>query len=278
MRLFCYFLLSASIALSTGTAAQQVSNGSFEKDDIPCSFNVSNTTFNGLIQNAVGYGAASQLDILKDSCGFGLAQHGRFFLGIAVDSMHQADALSLSLTAPLSIGQRYLLTYSTRKAVDYSATPVSIGYATSPAIPGNLIGVQAAPSDTNWQQQQLIFTPTTAATWLSLTATGNIYTWTHLDNFELSFAPLGIGNEPAAKAFTISPNPAHHKATVYFTSALENETVISVIDFTGRIDRSIIAQYCTSAEIDLDGLAPGIYCVKVASEKGIASSKIVVAE
>jgi hypothetical protein len=273
-------LYLAAFALSCvfGNAnAQLVINGSFDPNSGECAPNKQNADFNALIGNMTAYGPASQLDLLKDICGYGPAQDGLFYLGIGTDTLRQHDALSLALSAPLTIGRPYRLSYYVRKAVDYHATSYTIGYATLPGVSGITLTDGPAPDDTAWQLREATFTPTTAANYLTIEATGNLMSWTHIDHVSLTEAPAGVlGTALPVPMPAVYPNPASGFATIELAPPFGREAVISLTDLTGRLIRTMTVQHATSARIGLGDIAPGVYIIKVSNAKAVASARIVV--
>ena len=67
------------------------------------------------MSNCFAFGDNSEIDIIKDTCGYGPAQDGNYFLGIAVDNSNElTDALSLELSSPLIEGKTYVLNFYSR--------------------------------------------------------------------------------------------------------------------------------------------------------------------
>lgn len=182
-----HFLLSvASVVFVLRLEAQTILNGSFENNTGTCLTNIANATYNTSMQNSLAFGTASQIDILNNSCGFGSAQSGSWFLGLATDITGTTnDALSLTLSAPLTIGNSYTLTYYDTKNASYATNPVEIGISTSASSFGTQIFLSPIPV-LGWTQHTVSFTANVAATYITVRVVGNVYSWTHVDNFLLS--------------------------------------------------------------------------------------------
>ncbi len=179
-------LLFAAIVFALQSEAQTIVNGSFENNTGTCLTNIANATYNTSMQNSVAFGTASQIDILNNTCGFGSAQSGTWFLGLATDiTGTTTDAFSLTLSAPLVIGNSYTLTYYDKKDAGYATNPVELGISTSASSFGTQIFVSPTPV-VGWTLHSVNFTATLPATYITVHVVGNAYSWTHIDNFSLS--------------------------------------------------------------------------------------------
>ena len=166
--------------------AQTILNGSFENNGGACLYNIPNATYNANMQNSIGFGMASQLDIISSGCGYGAAQSGNWFVGMAIDiTGAMSDAFSLQLSAPLSTSATYTLTYYDRKDPGYATNPLEIGLSGVDSLFGTQIFFSPVPV-LGWTQHSITFTPTFAAQYITVHVVGNAYSWTHVDNFSLT--------------------------------------------------------------------------------------------
>src|SRR5262245_28920625 len=112
------FLLPFSLLLfgSATLAAQDFVNGSFEKNAGQCMINASNSEFNQSVRNTTAFGSFKKPDIANSDCGFGQAQDGNWFVGIAtnVNGTGKSEAISLELSSSLDEGAQYTLSFYTR--------------------------------------------------------------------------------------------------------------------------------------------------------------------
>jgi hypothetical protein len=76
--------------------------------------------------------------------------------------------------------------------------------------------------------------------------------------------------------FTIYPNPANNKVTVFSAGLQGGETCISIIDITGKLMMKSITSNVTNVEIDLSNLSTGLYFVKMENHSGIEAHKLIV--
>src|SRR5687767_9581083 len=109
-KIYSLTLLAFLLSPPTYLSAQTFLNGSFENTTGSCDFNITNATFNSMMNDCYAFGSADQLDILNNSCGFGTAENGTNFVGLAVDNSNTlTDEFSLELSAPLVAGNTYTL-------------------------------------------------------------------------------------------------------------------------------------------------------------------------
>src|SRR3954465_14310986 len=101
---FLFVLIVCSAKHST---AQVFLNGSFENNtSSACNYNMSNATFTSLMANSTGYGVQSQLDIMSNSCPYGVPQSGLWMVSLATNA-GTTDAFTTMLSAPLVAGTTY---------------------------------------------------------------------------------------------------------------------------------------------------------------------------
>jgi hypothetical protein len=80
-----------------------------------------------------------------------------------------------------------------------------------------------------------------------------------------------------AEAITISPNPAHGRATIQLPAVPGVATAtLTLLDALGRVIRTQTAPTNAQTALDLTGLAPGLYAVRVAAGGSSATRKLVV--
>lgn len=84
-----------------------------------------------------------------------------------------------------------------------------------------------------------------------------------------------------AKAITLFPNPTTDRVRLRAEFEKNQNIRIDVIDASGRILQTPVAGRFVSGEqsfdIDLqDGLAPGLYFIRLTGEEGVAARKLLV--
>lgn len=269
-----YLTLVVVCCLGFNSSAQQILNGSFESATGSCQLNITNARFNTLVTDGNAFGLADQLDVLNDSCSFGSAQHGRYFVGIATDTNKLVDGLALRLSAPLITGQNYTLSFYVRKDANYAATPYMLGYSSDSDRGGYVIKALEAPTDAAWQLKQVNFMALTAARFITIVTSGNTIGWTHIDNFSLTSVPNGVGEEPvAAPVFSLFPNPASSSVTIKLTDPANTDATVHLLDITGKMIRTLRNDRQANVTIDLNDVSAGTYLIKVSS-KGQVYSKL----
>ena len=77
---------------------------------------------------------------------------------------------------------------------------------------------------------------------------------------KLTTNPLGLPAAPAAPPFTLAPNPAHRSVRLAGTAA----ATATFVDALGRVVRT--RPVSASGEVDLTGLAPGLYTVRTGTQ------------
>ncbi|MDB5269480.1 MAG: hypothetical protein JWP58_2520 [Hymenobacter sp.] len=93
----------------------------------------------------------------------------------------------------------------------------------------------------------------------------------------LAAGPLATADAVALAGLSLSPNPAHGTATVQLPAGLGTApATLTVLDALGRPVRTQTASTNARAEMDLTGLAPGLYAVRVQAGGSTASQRLVV--
>ncbi|MBH8559501.1 T9SS type A sorting domain-containing protein [Hymenobacter negativus] len=93
----------------------------------------------------------------------------------------------------------------------------------------------------------------------------------------LAASPLATADAVALPGFTLSPNPAHGAATVQLPAVPGAATAtLTVLDALGRAVRTGSAPTNARAALDLAGLVPGLYIVRVQAGGSAATRRLVV--
>ncbi|GAB3874354.1 hypothetical protein GCM10028824_27470 [Hymenobacter segetis] len=99
------------------------------------------------------------------------------------------------------------------------------------------------------------------------------------NGFLSALGPAALATAPGAAlpAFALSPNPAHGTATVQLPAVPGATTAtLTVLDALGRPVRTLSTPTNARAVLDLTGLAPGLYAVRVAAGSSTATRRLVV--
>ncbi len=165
---------------------ESVKGESNDKTKGDCNYNLPNNDFNNMISDCFAFGSASQIDIINDSCEYGPAQHGNYFIALAVDhSNTKIDALSLALSEPLQKGFTYALCFYNRKHEDYDSNILELGYSSDSSSFGNSIGKTSVKISTTWEPVTFSFTPVADSEFITIRTIAGTYGWNLIDNFTI---------------------------------------------------------------------------------------------
>jgi Secretion system C-terminal sorting domain len=245
-------------------------NGSFEATTGNCNFNLLNADFNVLVSNCYGIGDASQIDLIKDTCGYGPAQEGNYFIGLAVNNTDvQTDAISLKLSEPLTAGNMYLLNFYHKKSSNYNANLLDVGYSTDSLTFGEYIDLVALPT-MNWELVTLSFTPTSNGQFLTIKVIAGSYGWNFIDNVTITQTSAGV-NEFFIEDSDIQlmPNPSSG-----FISLMA-EVSCNIIFTRIKDVQGNTVLLTKEKNIDLSDFAAGLYLAEITTDKGIISKRFV---
>jgi hypothetical protein len=88
---------------------------------------------------------------------------------------------------------------------------------------------------------------------------------------------LAVGNAQLPVSALIFPNPAHGRATVQLPAVPGAPTAtLTVLDALGRTLHTQTAATNARAELDLTGLAPGIYAVRIHAAGAATTRRLLV--
>lgn len=205
--------LGAGVVVVFGLAgaaqANMVLNGDFEITSAGDTLsNQTNIAFTGLMSDAVGFGAADELDIVKNTnnhLSAPSAYSGEYKLGMHRQSAlpNPADALTLTLDYVTTAGESYDLSFATAGWLysDGFAT-LEIGLSTAADSFGTLVYAGAATSISTWNLYSTSFSAPISADFLSVrvqAGTGKAYGF--VDAFSLEGpAPSGGSAVPLPAA------------------------------------------------------------------------------
>jgi hypothetical protein len=180
--------ISFGISLCLGVSAQSPLNPSFEAVvGGACQYNIPNATFNANMANCTAFGVASQLDIINSGCGFGTAQSGSYFVALAIDITNtQNDAFTMTLSAPLVMGNSYTLTYYDKADPGYATNLMQVGISTAAGTFGSLIYTSPLPTMGVWTLRTVNFVAPNNGQYLSMRTVVGSYGWNHVDNFQIT--------------------------------------------------------------------------------------------
>lgn len=260
--IFCLILFLLAITCP----AQTFLNGSFEFTSDTCGYGVSNAHFDSVMSNVHAYGPASQIDIMNYTCGFGPAQQGEYFLGLA--SVTTTDALALKLDSDLIASETYRVSFYQRRETVYISSDIEIGYSADSGI--TVIAVDTVPDapDSIWRQYSVVFTPQYPARFITVRPVNGFYNWTLVDDFTLSKI-TGIKENAEEVIASVYPDPA----TEYINIVAGRNDV-----FKEAVICNSVGQYLIRTEselISLNQLPAGIYLIKIITANGHCMKRFV---
>jgi hypothetical protein len=258
------FLLSSSFL-----PAQTFLNGSFESTTGSCNFNITNASFNSMMSNCTAFGSGDQIDILDNSCGYGAAENGMHFIGLAVDVTNSlTDALSIELSAPLLAGNTYQLSFYNRKDAAYNANLLEIGYSNTSASFGTAIDTAVLPG-TTWDLVTVAFTPNINCSYITIRTIAGSYGWNFVD--DLTITEIAGTDDFAANDATVQvyPNPTSGLISVVTSSSCVRE-LVTVKDIQGNT-----LMVSESPVIDMSAFAAGVYILEMETNGGRLIKRVV---
>lgn len=248
---------------------QTLLNGSFETTTGNCDYNLPNSNFNSMMSNCYAFGNNSQIDIINSTCGYGSAQQGNYFIGLAVDITNTlTDALSLKLSTPLIGGNNYVLNFYNRKDSGYAANLLEVGYSTDSISFGNIIDTAALPT-TSWGLVSFSFTPTVNCQFLTIRTIAGSYGWNFVDDFTISQTTGIINTFAEERAIQIFPNPTSNFISIQADNSIKITTT-TMKDIQGR---TVLVTDKTT--IDLSDFGTGVFFLELNTDKGRIVKRII---
>ena len=237
-------------------------NGSFEVTTANCNYGLSNPMFNSMMSNNFAIGSASQIDIMQSTCGYGTAEQGNYFIGLAVDINNTlTDGVAFKLSSSIIAGNTYLLKFYARKDAAYNANLLEVGYSADSISFGTSTYTASLPT-TSWGLVSFQFTPSINCKFITIRTIAGTYGWNFVDDFTIT-ETTGIHdylNE--SNSIHLFPNPTSSDVTINSEKEIAS---ILVYDFTGKLVRRIEANTFES-KIDMSALAKGFYTFTIISK------------
>lgn len=251
-------------------------NTSFEVDDFPNMGWVADPEANGsdwfinyggtgsaLVQNG-SYSAISIANGTADAAAMLYSRGVNLVAGSPV-TVSYYDRIYLSTTAPAVTSSSYVLTWGTEQT-QWTQT--------------NNIATVTNATNTAFALKTYTFTPQTTGVYyfafMNTTGVNSTATTTTealiIDNFTVS--QTLANNEVLESKFSTYPNPAKNVINVSNTTdALI--TAIEMTDINGRVVKNVKFSNVSEAQVSVSDLAQGVYMMKIVSDKGIATKKVV---
>jgi len=267
--LTCLTLLLCSMFTQHKLSAQTVINGSFESTTAACDYNLPNSTFTTMMSDCFAFGSNSQLDIVNSTCGYGTAQQGNYFIGMAVDLTNTlTDALSLKLSTALITGNTYLLSFYNKKDPAYAANLIEIGYSTDSLNFGNSIDTAQLPG-TTWELFSVSFTPLVNSQYLTMRTIAGAYGWNFIDNIDISITTSLASTPAQMPVATVFPNPT--TGIINIGTHNDNQLITArVKDMQGRT-----LLVTNQNRIDISAYGTGMFILELTTNNGKIIERIV---
>ena len=191
------WLCTLLLFLGGKSIAQTILNGDFEINTAGANqINMTNAAFTAAMSNAVAFGTTPNMDIITTNQYCGFPQSGNWHVAFTTGG---TDAISLELSAPLTIGNSYTITYYDRGCSTWSTAPSTIGVSTANNAMGTIVYTSPAVPQTGiWNQRTFTFVAPIAATFITISAAGapSTSSWIQVDNIAFDCAMnVDLGND-----------------------------------------------------------------------------------
>ncbi len=180
------FILASIFLIEGKINAQSFLNGSFETNTCPAGIdkiNLTNVAYNGFMANSFSFGTWSgtgDMDILTQPT-YGLAQQGLWYVALTGAG---TDQISMTLNAPLVMGNPYTISFYDRGYSGFTPQPVEIGLSTVNNAYGTFMAsTSVVPSIGVWTLRTISFVAPNNGQFITVRTAGAIGNWTQVDNF-----------------------------------------------------------------------------------------------
>lgn len=246
----------------TTAFSQNFLNGSFENTTGFCNYNLNNNSFNAAVNNCFSFGA-NGIDILNTGCPFGEAQHGEVFLGIAFHNTDSTEALAMKLSSPLVVGQTYALSMYLKSDLFYPPNKLMLGYSEDSISFGTFID-SLPQADTIWTNEVLTFTPINNSRYITAAVVDSLFSWIHIDHFDLSFATGISAGGKTMDAFSVFPNPAKNEVSITFRNC-DDLTLFNTLGIL-VMKKACFDSGEGKSTLDISGFDPGFYFIRMGKD------------
>ncbi len=185
-----YFLLLATFSVGQ-LQAQTFLNGDFENNTaVGDQINLTSPAYDAMMANSQSFGTYGDMDIITSATYSGGPQSGNWFIGFTGGG---TDMISMTLSAPLTAGNSYTISFYDKADPRWIANPFEIGLSTSANAFGTLL--YTAPSGAAngvWTQRTFTFTAPFSALYITVSLQGSPSTidWSQADNFTITASTI----------------------------------------------------------------------------------------
>ncbi len=269
-RVACSAVLFGLLLIAAQATGQTILNGSFEENAATgCAYNLSNADFNALIQSVHGFGGSStiagELDLHTTGC-YVTPQAGSWCVGLDSDAgSNDPDALALELSAPLTPGATYTLTYYVYANTNFGRMPIglNVGESLVNSDFGTLLSTTQTIANT-WLQVQVTFAATRPTRYITVRSQVAVEGWVQVDNFRLTQLTGRADDLQLPAPLALYPNPAAGATVTVQRAETLREANFELLDATGRVVRR--GTWAAAASVlDIADLPRGCYHLLVRS-------------
>ncbi|HYV90629.1 MAG TPA: T9SS type A sorting domain-containing protein [Chitinophagales bacterium] len=190
------------ISVITFCSAQNFVNGSFELNTGFCIINAYNAYITSNVTGLDAYGCGNEMDLMNNTCGYGTAYAGDYFLCLANSSGICPDACTLQLDAPLVSGNSYTISYYDRGWDQYGCcppgVPLEIGVSDIAGAAGTIVYTSPVPTTNSWSHRVFTFVAPNSGQYISIAAQDNTTRWTHIDSIGFQGCSASLFIVPSA--------------------------------------------------------------------------------
>ena len=240
-------------------SSQTFVNGSFENTTAnSCTYNISNSTFNNMMNNTLAFGSYQALDIQLANCYIPSVPNGNYAVGIANNPSNnsQGEAIALELTIPLVSGNQYSLSFDAYSITNFGPQGnLLLGSSDT----GNNFGIEIYNANTissQWTSFTFTFIAPNNGTHITVMPVSGISSWNSIDNFVIE-STLSVENINDNKLFKAFPNPSSDFIQIQGVTSQNNYRIYNVLGL--EIKKGLISN---NEKINISNFANGIYFLK----------------
>lgn len=248
--------------------AQTFLNGDFEINTAGVDqINLGNAAFNVFMSNTIAFGSFGDMDIISSATYCGLAQNGLWYVAFTGSG---TDAITMQLSAPLTVGTNYTISYWDRGCYGTFATTspaVEIGLSTVAGAFGTPVYLAPLPTNGVWVNRTFTFAAPVAGAFITVQLpAGGLSDWTQVDNFTF----VTTTPTPPVTNFSTSDNNICAGDCTSFTDLSTNTPTSWSWTFTGGTPATSTSQNPSSVCY----AASGSYAVTLTSTNASGSNTL----
>ena len=182
--------------------AQKFLNGSLEANgNYTCIEDMTNQKFNTLMNDVVGLGETSKLDLYDASCGKGYPVDGKYFVGLQAEG-GITDAIAFALDQDLSTQKTYYLEFYARlDAIPTDEYALALGINFNPNSNGDLMATFRDLS-TSWKKYKIFFRTPIVAKYITALIESRGKVKIYLDGFSFKCPEISLGRDTTYCAYS----------------------------------------------------------------------------